>query len=541
MTMFRFRGMATVATATLLSLGLGACVKDLDREPFYDLNTESVYTSPENQRGALAKLYAGLVTTGQSTTNRPDVQGADEGATSYSRLLWKLQELPADHAAVAWTDGAIQDLNRTGWTVSNDFSQFMYNRIYFQVALCNDFIRQMSDAKLSERGISGTDLENARRYREEARFLRALSYYHAIDFFGTGPFVTENDPIGKFLPPQATRQQLFDYVESELQQLETSLPTRGQAEYGRATQAAAQTLLARLYLNAEVYTGRARYDKVVEYCTKVITAGYTLAPTYANLFLADNNVTSASEIIFPIICDGTRTQSFGGTTFLVHASAGGSVPVASLGITNPWSGIRAKKNLPLAFGLSTPAEAANPADKRAMFFTTRQNLEMASLGVFRDGWAVQKWKNVTSTGQAGSDATGTHVDTDIPLMRLADVYLMYAEAVVRGGGGSRATALGYVNALRRRAYGNNSGDITDAQLTADFVLDERARELYWEGYRRTDLIRYGRFAGPQVTYNWPWKGGVLNGQPVAARFNVYPIPLADITANPNLKQLFPEY
>jgi hypothetical protein len=127
------------------------------------------------------------------------------------------------------------------------------------------------------------------------------------------------------------------------------------------------------------------------------------------------------------------------------------------------------------------------------------------------------------------------VDTDYPLFRLADVYLMYAEAVLRGAtSGNATTALGYVNALRTRAYGNANGNITSAQMTLDFILDERARELYWEGYRRTDLIRYSKFTGS--AYLWPWKGKVAAGATTETFRDLYPIPSNDLGANPTLKQ-----
>jgi hypothetical protein len=123
----------------------------------------------------------------------------------------------------------------------------------------------------------------------------------------------------------------------------------------------------------------------------------------------------------------------------------------------------------------------------------------------------------------------------MPIFRLAEQYLIYAEAVLRGGGGGDATtALGYINKLRTRAYGNTSGNITAGQLTTNFILDERARELFWEGFRRTDLVRYGLFTSS--SYLWPFKGGAKGGTGVADFHNIYPIPDADRSVNPNLKQ-----
>ncbi|RZL14181.1 MAG: RagB/SusD family nutrient uptake outer membrane protein [Hymenobacter sp.] len=526
------RGGLRLAAATLLLSGaLSACTKDLDRSPFYDLNTESVYTDPANYIRVLAKCYAGFNLSGNSGS--PDVfagQGKDEGETSYLRAYWYLQELTTDEAAVAWNSGPLQELNRTSWTSSNDLINNSYTRIFYEVALCNEFIRESSDDKLSSRGIAGTDADNARLYRNEARFLRALAYYHAIDLYGNVPFVTEADAPSKNLPKQIKRADLFAYLESELKAIEPLLKPARQNAYGRADQGAVQTLLAKLYLNAEVYTGTARYTDCLTYCNKVLGASYALATNYQWLFLADNNVKAASEIIFPITSDGLVEQVYGGTTYLVHAAVGGRMIGSNYGVSSGWAGNRARKNLPQLF------TSANGNDSREMFFQVGQNLDINDLTLFTDGYAVTKWKNITSTGAPGSDPQGTFVDTDFPLFRLGEVYLMYAEAVLRGGqGGTPTQALTYVNLLRDRAYGNQSGRITAADLTAtNFILDERGRELYWEGSRRTDLVRFGRFT--TASYLWPWKGGVSAGQAVSNNLNLYPIPSTDIVANPTLVQ-----
>jgi len=532
----RRSGLAFAFAASLLTGGLTACTKDLDREPFYDLNTESVYRDPANHLQVLAKLYAGFNLSGNSGS--PDVfagQGKDEGETSYLRAYWYLQELPTDEAAVAWNSGPLQELNTISWTSSNDLINNSYTRIFYEVAACNEFIRETSDDKLSSRGILGADADKARLYRAEARFLRALAYYHAIDLYGNVPFVTEADAPSKNLPKQINRVDLFAYIESELKAIELELTPARQGPYGRADQGACWTLLAKLYLNAQVYTGTERYTDCLTYCNKILGGGYQLAPEYRLLFLADNSVTAASEIIFPITSDGLVSQVYGGTTYLVHAAVGGRMLTSAFGINSGWAGNRTRRNLPLLF--PTPASGF---DSRAMFFTQGQNLEINDLTLFTDGYGITKWKNKTSTGANGTDPQQIFVDTDFPLFRLADVYLMYAEAVLRGGaGGSETQALTYINALRDRAYGNSGGStdgrITTAELTApNFLLDERARELYWEASRRTDLVRFGRFTS--ASYLWPWKGGVRNGQSVDAKFNLYPLPSTDIVANPTLTQ-----
>jgi hypothetical protein len=347
-----------------------------------------------------------------------------------------------------------------------------------------------------------------------------------MDLYGNPPFVTDSSVIGGAPPVQKSRSEIFNYVERELKAIETGLPAPRANEYGRADKAAAWALLARMYLNAEVYTGTPHYQDAMTYAKKVIDAGYTLVSNYPWLMRADNQL-NTSEFIFTINYDGLHTQGYGGTTFLSHASVGGSIPASSFGIGGGWSGIRATKNLPALF-----PDLTGTIDKRAQFYTSGQNLEIADLTAFTDGLAVTKYKNVKRDGSNGSSQDFS--DIDVPLFRLAEMYLIYAEAAVKLPGTDATTALGYINTLRTRAYGNTSGNITLSQLTADFILDERARELYWEGFRRTDLIRYNKFV--EGTYLWPWKGGVMGGTAVSPIRKLYPIPSRDINSNTNLKQ-----
>jgi hypothetical protein len=361
----------------------------------------------------------------------------------------------------------------------------------------------------------------------EARFLRALSYYHALDLFGNPTFVTENDNVGAFFPPQITRANLFTYVESELKSIETLLKDARANEFGRVDKAAAWALLSRLYLNAQVYTGADRNADCIVYCNKITAIpAYVLQPNYRYLFLADNNITGANEFIFSVNFDGNKARTWGGTTFLVHAPIGGSMNPGTHGVDAAWGGLRTTKQFVQKF--------AGPAgDTRMNFYTSGQNLEINDVGNFNDGYAIIKFRNVTSTGANGSNATW--VDTDFPFFRLAEIYLNYAEATVRGGsGGSASTALNYINKLRERAYGNTSGNVASVDISLQFLIDERAKELHWEGVRRTDLIRFGMFT--ENTYLWAWKGNTLNGQAVGAFRKIYPIPSTDLVTNPNLIQ-----
>ena len=523
-----FRLIRNLALAGVITLSAASCDHSLDIEPKYDVVSANVYRDFANYKPILAKMYAGYAVTGQQgPAGRPDISGIDEGFSNYLRQYWQAQELSTDEAIIAWNDGNLRDLHDMDWNPSNEFLRALYNRIYYQVSLTNEFIRETSDNLLSERGITGANLEEARRFRAEARFLRALSYWHALDLYGNVPFVTENDRVGSFFPEQTSRTDLFNYVESELLAIESELGDP-RFEYGRADKAAAWTLLTKLYLNAQVYTGQPRYADAVTYANKVINSNqYQLEEEYQHLFLADNH--TSREIIFPITFDGMRTTTWGGMTYLVHAPVGGNMNAAAFGINGGWGGLRTTKNIVNLF-----SDLSGNTDERAMFHTNGQNLEINDIFTFTDGYPITKYKKVNRAGQAGSDPTGNHQDSDFPMFRIAVVYLMYAEAVLRGGGGSVATALGYVNELRRRAYDGPTGSITQGQLTLDFIISERARELKWEGHRRTDLIRYDRFTS--AAYVWPWKGAVPEGRGVEAYRSLYPIPSTDLTANPNLTQ-----
>jgi hypothetical protein len=495
-----------------------SCTDDLNTSPL-DKDTaigENILTDAESYKQLLAKCYAGLILGGQTAVDdNQDISSINGSFSSYLRLLWNHQELPTDEAICAWNDGNLRDLHDQDWDSSNEFVTAMYYRITLQIAYCNNLI------KLT------TGQSEYKAFSDEARVLRALSYYHMLDMFGRGPFVTEEDEIGSFFfPEMATQQKIFDYIESELTAIEDELMDPGTNEYGRVDKGLAWAILAKLYLNAEVYVGTSKYTEAITYSKKIID-NYTLESNYESLFLADNHLRT-NEIIFPITSDGNNTQTWGGMTFIIHSTIGGDMPASESGVDGGWGGNRTTS----AFVNLFPD--VDGTDQRGLFWTEGQNLEIGDIFNFRDGYALRKFKNVTSNGVVGSSLS--FPDTDFPLYRLADFYLVYAEAILRGGqGGNIGTAVGYVNELRERAYGDISGNITESDLTLDFILDERARELYWECHRRTDLVRYEKLTDGD--YNWPWKGAVAGGKSTDTRFNVFPIPSADINANPNLSNI----
>ena len=494
-----------------------SCMGDLDVKPIDDRITTSadVYTTTESYKAGLAKLYATFVLTGQvGPFGAQDVGGVDEGFSCFIRSLWNLNELTTDEAVWTYPNDAnntIFNLHYNTWVPSDGIPTALFARVMNVAALTNEFIRATS-GKLDDPDI--------KMFHAEARFLRALSYYYGMDLFGSLPFVTEADLPGAYFPPQKTRAELYDYVESELLAIKADLG-EPRFEYGRADKAVCAMVLAKLYLNSEVYIGQEKYTEAIEQLNEVIAGGYTLAPKYQNNFLADNN--TSPEIIFAQQHDGFRTQSFSAVNVMIYGNAG----------FGGWSGLRTTEAFVDKF-------ADDPNEARAAFFADEgdgQNLEINAVNVSTDGYGIFKFQNVTSTGAIPPVNPGNSpmCDTDYPMFRLADAYLMYAEAVLRGGsGGDLTTALGYINDIRNRPEDvNPAGDITEVELTLDFILDERARELYWEGHRRVDLIRFGKFTSG---YNWPWKGGVKNGTDIEEKRKIFPIPAADIGSNPNLVQ-----
>ncbi len=516
-----------LSLTALLSVAAVACT-DPTVAPKSSVSSTNVFNDPNSYRAFLAKIYGGLIVTGQrGPDGNPDIQGIDEGFGEYLRLYWYLQEMPTDEAVIGWNDPGLPSLNTGTWGASNSMVNAMYYRIFYQVMLVNEFLRQTTDAKLAERGhTDATLVANVHTYRAEARFLRALSYWNGLDLFGNIPLVTEDDPLGAVPPAQAQRADIYAYVVSELTAIVNDLPLGGPgvaATYGRATPAAAHMLLAKLYLNAGVYTGTPNYSGAVTEAAAVISSApaYSLATNFRLNFSADNN--TSPELIFTAAQDGGNTQTWGGMTFLIHAGCGGSMSAATYGIDYCWGGYRMKQQLYNRFAAG---------DGRASFFwTTGQQVNVDDIGSYSNGIAAPKFINKKANGDTAQQRG--MVDTDFPIFRLADAYLIYAEANIRGGGGSGANALTYLNLIRERAYGNTSADF-GALPVVDTILAERARELMFEATRRTDLVRFGLFSSG--AYLWAWKGGVVGGQALPTGRDLYPLPANELIANPNLKQ-----
>jgi hypothetical protein len=495
-----------------------SCTDDLNTKPLIELSLDELLAQdPQAVEGILSRLYGSFALSGADGPGSSDISD-DPGESPFLRGIVNLQDFAADAMKNRWGDNGLDQLTTTSdWTPENKFFRYMYNRIFFTIPQCNNLLSILPNV----------DVENKEAIISEVRFIRALANYYLIDVFGKGVLATEENFGQTESLPEASRQELFDFVESELLAIEPLLLDTN--TYGRATKGAAQMLLAKLYLNAEVYTGTARYNDAATYANRVITEGpYSLATDFTSLFSADNN--TSTEIIFPLIADAQVSQSFGNTTYIVNGSLNdATIPLAQFGATEGWGGHRSSKAWYGLFG-----DLATSTDVRAsLFWTAGHSYEMTDYKEWTDGYPSIKFRN---TSFSGSSVPSSFSSTDFPLFRLADAYLMYAECALRGASNANiGTAVQYVNAVRTRS---NANSINEGNLTLPFIIDERGRELNLEGHRRTDLIRFGMFTGG--SYLWPWKGGVMNGTSIPEYYNLYPIPSSALQANPNLSQN-PEY
>lgn len=534
-----------IILGTVLSMWMmTSCVKDLNVTPkdpstvmAGNLGDSAVY-----MQETLGKIYASFILSGQGggsgDVNGPDIAASDVNFTTVTRSLWNLQEITTDEAICGWGDPGIADLNTQTWSPTNQFLTALYQRLSLSVTYANDFIKYTN----------GNTDPNIVRYNAEARFLRALAYSWDIDLFGNPPFTTDADGVGKFFPQQIERAKLFNYIVSELKAIDGSLG-EPKFSYPEADKAAAWMLLARLYLNAKVYTGTAKWDSCKIYCDKVINSGkYSLASNYRQNFSADNDGNHNPEMIFAFEQDGINTQGYVGTTFIIESCSDSRYIRAEQfhGLTSNtnWNGNRARKQFLNVLVDTLATYGNNPVpwttdtlftqckDKR-VFAKRKKSENIPSASSSGDyGIGIYKFTARNSDGTLPANYNPAYACTDFPVFRYADALLMRAEALHNMG--DDASAVNDINLVRQRAYGDNSGNITAAQLTDQFLLNERGREFYYEAQRRTDLIRFGQFTNGN--YTWAWKGGVYNGTQTDSHLNLFPIPGDEVSSNPNIKQ-----
>lgn len=523
--------------ACACGLTITSCTGDLDVTPINPQQTQVA-----NDDALFNKLYATFSLTGQQgNAGKPDIPSNvmdNEGFTQYYRMQWYLNEFTSDEAAWTWSgNDNLQGLMYNKYTANEGFALGLYYRLYFDITLCNSYINDI-----------GKDPQRL----AEARFIRAYNYASVLDIFGAGPFCTK---VSSDNAVYYNRQQLFDYVESELLDIEDKMADSGRNTYGRADKVAVWLLLSRLYLNAEVYTGHERNGDAMIYANKVLNNGYyhlnfdgatnpitgEKYSAYQMLFLADNNSNGAQyEAILPVLQDGITTRTDGGTQLLIQASYDNKndnmeTDVPS-GTNRSWGKcLQIKGKLvdqffkgakaPETGSIATMTAAAN--DDRALFYSKGYKQYITEVDQLDNGFASVKFRNVRSDGARTSAID--YVDTDLPLMRMAEAYLTYAEASVRKFG-PNSDADSKLRVLRDRAH---AAPLNNATL--DDICAEWAREFWFEGRRRMDLIRFNKFAG-QSDYKWEFMGGEVKGTSFPSFRKVFAIPQADLSNNPNLKQ-----
>lgn len=522
-----------------------ACIGDLDTLPLNpsDSTSETVYGADESGYIAgLTKLYFNFVS--NETT---DLQVSDAGASELVRAFWTVQEVTSDACKCAWENDAwVRAMNTNTWSdADNDATYAVYVRTLQGIAYTNEYLRQTASDRLSDRGVSSELAAKIQGFRAEARFLRAYFYWMALDVFGDVPFTTENSPFGGGVNPKlASRKDVFDYCISELTALaadDSPMPA-ARSNYPRADKGAVLGLLARMYLNAEVYTGTPMWQEAKDACEDIFTMGYSLCPEYADLFRGDNgeNPEALNEVLFGISYDAEQTQSYGGTSYLTLAAIA-ATDVSSTqminGVNNGWGGIRVPyEYVEKYFNVRNADYSAGTYDvndKRGRMFYIKGRSESmdGALYVFLNGWSCLKFNNIPHNMDQDSyletAASKAYSDIDFPMIRLGEIYLIYAEACMNLGQAN--TALPKVQELAARA-----GVTAPTSITQEWLIEERARELMWEGHRRTDLIRYGKFTSS--SFLWTYKGGSFSGQGFDDHMKIFAIPASELASNPELHQ-----
>ena len=542
-----------------------SCLSDLDTQPLsQNISTaDQAFAKPESYSQYANYAYAYFSFVSQGDPGSSDIAVDNAGQSEYIRQYMDLNEMAADSFKVcaAWSDDYVKPLQYGSWNGTNAAIIAVYQRGLKAVAMCNEFLSDAvsGDAAVIGRGHEAV-LDDVRAYRSELRLLRALHYEILMDLFGNPPMITYEGMTGGALPTQIGRTELFKWIEGELLALtEDEFLSDKPVAYPRVSKGAAWAILARMYLNAEVYTGTPRWEDAKNAAEKVINeGGYELCPDYKYLFLQDNSTNGAQkEFIVAAMYDSVKTQSYGGTTHLVQASVNENMATKEIhllfGLENPiyngqWNGYHVSNEFVMEnFNLQGVVWGGSEigwgydvarSDYRAAFynygFAQEFNNETSDI---TSGWACLKWVPLDSNNYSlMADKGYAFSSADFPIFRLGEMYLIAAEADARMKGGELTTGdAGYNHLLTLYRRANGEEATIPFTVDLDWILKERVRELMWEGHRRVDLIRYGLFLTAE--YPWPYKNGIKSGvAAMESHRSVYPIITSDMITNPGLKQ-----
>ncbi|MEO6837409.1 MAG: RagB/SusD family nutrient uptake outer membrane protein [Ginsengibacter sp.] len=413
----------------------------------------------------------------------------------------------------------------------------------------------------------------------QVKTIRAYYYYLAMSVFGNVPIVTDTTTTSA--PPTATRADVYNFIVADLNASLPNLTTEvDPSTYGQVTKYFAHTLLARLYLNAQVFTGvpgpsytagTANYPSAINECDSVMAGPYSLMSDYFDNFMP-NNGPGSTENIYAYPCDHINNKSNDWENAVLHYQSYLALGMASG--ANLWNGFSSQADFYNTF--DTTSTYAQSGDKTLRSYKDMRSGQWLIGQQYIGTYNYPPSQNVIVSGPASdmvidagtsaplafnpnftlfSDASpagrlagvrnikyfpspssgqnGADMDNDFVIFRLAEIYFIKAEAELRLGQNTD-DALSLINKIRERAYGDASHDITSSQLTLQFILDEKGREMAYEGVRRDDLIRY------EVAGNGPYftKARTVGGKAADPNqhWMVFPIPSLQITANSNLKQ-----
>ena len=555
-----------------VAFGMASCVQDLNTVPI-DPNSSTSF----NQDRMFTKCYSCMAVIGQSGPGEnSDVEDIDAGTSGFYRTIWYCNELTTDEAWWIWNDAESKQMCQTNWEGTNTMIRAIYTRLNLNIKYCNHYLKYAT-----------SETEEDKNRLAEVRWIRAFHIFYLMDMYLYAPLITEeNTEFPHFLP----RHEIYKWLVDELNDLIVALPAQRVSEY-RVGKAAAQLLLARIYLNADVYN---KYNKewnpgqmwgkayeaasavindnpqhqLVGQAQKIVTdSGFVYTP-YQQLFMGDNHRPEVmKEALFQIYQDGLYAQSYATSMMLIGANR--LKGMIAWGIEAEWHSMRTSPTLvdkflkPVNIDRETAKDMvideydmrAYLADDRAILcsdsvntgykFTIKGNQDLGDTKYMFDCWAGCKFTGVYSTAslpELSPRQNPSWPDTDIPMLRLAEAYMIQAEALFRQG--KSGDALNIINnVIRARAAANPLPSLDEMTL-----LDEWSREFWYEGRRRIDLIRFGRFFGPssdQYRYHWEGRMG-KNDMPPAENspffvagtpeyMNWFPVPSEDKRSNPNFK------
>jgi starch-binding outer membrane protein, SusD/RagB family len=509
--MKKFSLLGKLAVAAIAIMPFSSCT-NLDEKLYDQVETENFFKTEEQVKAAVGAAYTNLY-------------GLMNHGSYFSAQEVNSNEMLIPQRGNDWYDGG-QWINAHLHTQTGGEDCFnnSWNFLYSGVNTCNRLILQVQQAK--DKG--NLDAATAANYNSELRGIRALYYYWLLDTFGNIPVVDKYDVPEGFTPDTKNRAEVFAFIEGELNAISPLLAKEaGGNYYGRFTYYAAQALLSKLYLNAKVYTGAEQDAKALAAADAIINSTkFAAAPSYRENFVTANE--GSPEFIFAIPYDKVFAQGFNLPQMTLHYASQATFNLQS----QPWNGycaatdfynsfddqdIRKKNNFLAGPQFKndgvTPLKdpSADDPDGENVVFTPVIN-ELFP-GCFRQaGVRVGKF-------EFANGAT-PNLSNDFPIFRFSDIWLVKAEAESRIAGDWNK-AVPYVNVLRTRARLPEVSTLTDVEFLA-----ERSHEVFYEGWRRQDLIRFGKFSEPHG----------LRTVASAQERTLWPVPGRQIAANPKLRQ-----